>query len=190
MNRFKDYLTKKHPNFRIEESILGALGGLALGAAAVTKTAIDRSRGIKTSYANNSNGYGDSSGEERSVDNKNYDQGYKTKYLVNRFINQHWNWDKIINDGIIRFGYLYHTGSENLKDDDFTPVLKADRNLNLKISFKNKQTGKIVLPSAGKRWLIYNAKNYWTDDLIKKFYKSLELERKTPEDYNGELLGN
>jgi len=183
MNRFKEYLIKKHPQFKIEENMLGALGGLALGALAVGKTAVNRSRGIKTSYAQDSN---DSYSDNKH--NKSYDQGYKTKYLVGRFINQSWDWDKIINDGIIRFGYVYDTGSENLKDDDITPVLKADRNLNQKTSFKNKQTGKIVFPGVGKRWLIYNAKNYWTDDLIDKFYQSLEMERKTPEDYGGEYI--
>lgn len=182
MNRFKEYLKEKHPQFKIEENILGALGGLALGALAVGKTAIDRSRGIKTSYTQDSN---DSYSDNKH--NKNYyDQGYKTKYLVSHFINLPWNWDKIINDGIIKFGYVYETGSEQLQDNNFSPILKADKNLYLKTSFKNKQTGKIVLPGVGKRWLIYNAKNYWTDDLINKFYKSLEIERKTPEDYGGE----
>lgn len=183
MKSFKNYLTENYPNFNLEENVLGALGSLALGALAVGKTAIDRSRGIKTNY------YTQNSGDNEDYDNEDYDQKYKTKNLLNKFINQNWNWDKIINDGIIKFGYVYETGSEQLTDDDITPILKADRNLNQKASFKNKHTGKIVSTFLGKKWLLANAKNYWNDDRIRMFYKSLEITGRTPQDYGGEDIG-
>jgi|694.fasta_scaffold38137_2 hypothetical protein len=185
MNSFKDYLIEKHPDFKIKEGVLGALGAAGLGLLAVGKTAIERSRGEKVNYtvppeSDSDNGY---------RYNNNYYQGsrgYKTNFFVNNFINQSWDWDRIINDGIIKFGYIYNTGSETLQDNNFTPILKADRYLNSKASLRNKKTGKIVPLSAGKQWLISNAKNYWNDELINKFYKSLEMQGKTPEEYGGE----
>ena len=136
MNKFKDYITKNHPEFKIEESILGILGRVALGAAAVGKTAIDRSRGR--------NNYGVTTSPTISSNTSN---NISSKYLVNNFINQPWDWDKVVNDKIIEF--LYSTDSKD--DNEFKPVLKADLlSLGGTVSRRNKNTGNSSCSSKAK----------------------------------------
>lgn len=170
MNSFNDWLLNKHPEFKIEESLLGALGNIALGAVAVGKTAIDRSRKYK------------------NYDAKNYKNiSTKTKNYVVDFLNQKWDWDKILKDDIIQFVYFYKTGEEKPTDQEFYPLIKTDAlQLGNKISKKNRETKNFVTYEVAKKWLFENSKHYWNDDLINKFYESIKISGKNPEYYGGE----
>lgn len=164
--KFSEWVSYKHPEFN---EIAGALATLALGTAAVAKTAYDRSRGRRGYQYQNGN-------SDQSSSNKTY------KY-VNSFLKQNWNWNEIIRQKIIVFGYYYPDDETVLNDNDVT-VVSYIQYLKIKNKFfeKNKNN-KFV--SDNEKINYFKNKNNWDDLTIKNFYDSIKKLGKKPEEFGG-----
>lgn len=190
--KFKEWIENNHPEFSFDENILGALGNIALGAAAVVKTAAKSKNSYRPSIR-------DQLASMRGMDNSN-----KTYNYTNSFINQKWNWNKIVNypinmgelkNGIISFWYYNPTGKEVIKDkNDFIPVNFLDY-LKLKNHLSKENDGDPnanppIPPSKepdiniGIKNLMRN-KEYWHDVNINKFYTAIEQLKLKPSDLGG-----
>lgn len=169
VKKFSEWIQTNHPEFN--ESLLGVLGSVALGAAAVAKTAI---KGRKN------RGYG----YDKNSFDKNY--GTQTYRYTDNFLNIPWNWDKLLIDNVIVFFYFYPKGNEELKDNEFTAVTAMELSAFEKseISELNKKTNKRLTLNEKINYL-KNTKNYWDDEKIRRFYESIKRRGMKPEDFNG-----
>lgn len=173
--KFKEWIEKNHPEFALEENILGSI---ALGAAALAKTAIKDKNSYRPKVRDLRKGILGSQTE-------------KTDYNTTNFIRLPWNWSSILNyktnmpnGGII--GLFYVVNAEETPDN-LVPINFIDyHSLSGRLktpSIKDVEIGRKNLELDWKN----NAKSreYWHDGNINKFYQALDELNLKPDNFGG-----